>query len=72
MGMAQVLTPSRELVTTVGYDSDGELVTLWATAWTLRGELVDQTPWTPHPAQAITEGIERDRGYSAVLVRTAA
>lgn len=65
------LTPSRELTTTAGYDADGQLVTLWRTEWALRGELIDATPWTPHPAQAITEGIERDRGYTAVLVRAA-
>ena len=70
MGMA-TLTPSRELASTPGYDADGDPVTLWRTEWTVRGELVDATPWTPHPATAITEGIEADRGYRAVLVRAA-
>ena len=65
------LTPSRELAATAGYADNGRHIHLWRTEWLLRGELVDATPWTPHPAQAISEGIDRDRGYRQILVRAA-
>lgn len=65
------LTPSRELAQTLGYDADGTPVMLWRTEWTLHGELIDATPWTPHVRHAIGEGIDRDRGYRQILVRAA-
>lgn len=66
------LTPSRDLTSTVGYDDDGQTVLLWRTEWNLAGEMIDATPWTPHVRQAIGEGIDRDRGYRQVLVRSVA
>lgn len=65
------LTPARELAQTLGYDHDGAPVMLWRTEWTVAGELIDATPWTPHVRAAIGEGIDRDRGYRQILVRAA-
>jgi hypothetical protein len=69
--MAQTLVPMRELVTTLGYDDDGNARDLWATCWMLRGEIIDQTPWCNTPAQAIRAGLEADEAYHKVLVRAA-
>jgi hypothetical protein len=69
--MGVTLVPDRELVTTVGVDEDGDFITLWATAWMLRGELVDQTAWCRSPRQAIALADDADRGYQQVLVHCA-
>lgn len=55
------LTPDRRLTTDVGRDDRGRLVTLWRTEFWLRGEMVDATPLTPHPRQAIRDGDEATR-----------
>lgn len=55
------LAPDRRLTTDVGRDDHGRLVTLWRTELWLRGEMVDATPWTPHPRQAIRDGDEASR-----------
>jgi hypothetical protein len=69
--MGATLTPDRELTTTVGVDDAGDFITLWATRWMLRGELVDQTPWCRSPRQAIRLADEMDDGYQRVLQLTA-
>lgn len=51
-----LLRPDRRLETTVGRDDAGDLSTLWRTEFWLRGEMVDATPWTAHPRQAIRDG----------------
>jgi hypothetical protein len=40
---------------------------LFATAWMLKGMLVDQTPWCRSPVQAIKLADEMDNGYQQVL-----
>lgn len=48
-----------------------EGVTLWRTEWVQGADLVDATPWTPHPAQAIRDGETADREYRRALRRPA-
>jgi hypothetical protein len=70
--MGATLVPDRELTTTVGLDDDDHFITLWATRWVLRGQLVDQTPWVTSPRKAIRLADDMDAGYQQVLVRTCA
>lgn len=55
---ANLLRPDRRLETTPGRDDAGDRITLYRTEFWLRGEMVDATPWTAHPRQAIRDGDE--------------
>jgi hypothetical protein len=65
--MAQTLVPMRELVTTLGYDDDGQARTLFGTVWLLRGTVIDHTGWYNSPVQAIRAAEEADRHYRRVM-----